>query len=125
MAYALKAISRSHATLLLKSTPKAIRQEILGFSSTDPLIVADEHWSLDTLDAEVGSQLLLPNAAKATNDTISFEKKHPQGCLFRANRPGIVRVYCPTNQWAVFVRVARYQFVGLSQYRHLEEVEDE
>lgn len=125
MTYALKMIDRSQAALLLKSTPKAIRQEILGRSSTDPLIVADAHWSLSTLDAEVGSQLLLPSTVKATNDTITFQEHNPLGCLFRANRPGLVRVYCPTNKWAIFVRISRYQFIGLSKYRHIEEVEDE
>ncbi len=125
MTYALKMIGCSHATFLLKSTPKAIRDEILGRSSKDPLIVADEHWSLPTIDAEVGSQLLLPNTAEATKDSITVQEYLPSGCLFRANHPGIVRVYCPNNKWAVFVRVSRYQFVGLSKYRHLEEVEDE
>jgi len=125
MTYTLKIISSSQAALLLKSTPKAIRQDALGHSSTDPLIVADAHWSLPTLDTEVGSQLLLPSMAEATNDTITIQEDRPLGRLFRANRPGIVRVYCPNNKWAVFVRVSRYQFVGLSKYRHLEEVEDE
>lgn len=125
MTYALKMIDRSQAALLLKSTPKTIRQEIFGSASADPLIVADEQWSLPTLDAEVGSQLLLPCLAEATNNTITVQADLPLGRLFRANHPGIVRVYCPNNKWAVFVRVSRYQFVGLSKYRHLEEVKDE
>lgn len=125
MTYALKMLDHSQAALLLKSTPKAIRQEILGYVSKDLLIVADIHWSLPTLDAEVGNWLLLPSMAEATNDTISIQEDHPKGRLFRANRPGIVRVYCPNNKWAVFIRVSRYQFVGLSKYRHFEEVEDE
>ncbi len=125
MTYTLKMLGRSQAALLLKSTPKAIRQEMLGYASPDPLIVGDAHWSLPTLDAEVGSWLLLPSMAEATNDTIFIQEDRPKGRLFRANRPGIVRVYCPNNKWAVFIRVSRYQFVGLSKYRHLEEVEDE
>lgn len=125
MTYALKMLGHSQAALLLKSTPKSIRQEILGYVSKDLLIVADIRWSLPTLDAEVGNWLLLPNMAEATNDTISMQEDHPKGRLFRVNRPGIVRVYCPDNKWAVFIRVSRHQFVGLSRYRHLEEVEDE
>ncbi|BAY42145.1 hypothetical protein NIES2111_65410 (plasmid) [Nostoc sp. NIES-2111] len=125
MTYTLKMISRTKAASLLKSTPKSIRQEVLGHSSAEPLIIADAHWSMPTLDAEVGSQLLLPSTAEATNDTITIQQNYPKGRLFRANRPGIVRVFCRDTEWAVFVRVSRYQFVGLSQYRHLEEVEDE
>jgi Zn-dependent peptidase ImmA (M78 family) len=125
MAYALKMITSSRASLLLKTKPKVIREKVLGRPSTNPLIIADAHWSMPTIDAEVGSLLLLPTGAEAANDTITIEEDHPKGRLFKANRPGIVRVYCRDTGWAVFVRVSRYQFIGLSQYRHLEEVEDE
>lgn len=125
MAYSLRMISSSRASTLLKTKPKAIREKVLGRPSSDPLIIADEHWSMPTIDAEVGSLLLLPTGAEAANDTITFEENHPKGRLFKANRPGVVRVYCRDTGWAVFVRVSRYQFIGLSQYRHLEEVEDE
>lgn len=96
-----------------------------SISSTDPLIVADAHWSLPTLDAEVGSWLLLSSMAEATNDIIFIQEDRLLGRLFRANRPGIVRVYCHDTKWAVFVRISRYQFIELSKYRHFEEVEDE
>jgi hypothetical protein len=70
--------------------------------------------------------LLLPSTAEAAaNQIITVKQKSRNGCLFRANRPGIVRVYCRDTNWALFVRVSRHQFVGLSQYRHLEEAEDE
>ncbi|MEA5531061.1 ImmA/IrrE family metallo-endopeptidase [Dolichospermum sp. UHCC 0684] len=125
MTYSLTIINRTQADLLLKFTPKSIRQEVIGFSSTEPLIIGDKDWSMTTLDAEVGSYLLLPSTAEATNGTINFKENRLQGRLFRANRPGIVRVYCPDADWAVLVRISRDQFVGLSQYRHLEEPEDE
>jgi Zn-dependent peptidase ImmA (M78 family) len=125
LTYSLKMLTTAQAKLLLKSTPKTIREEILGRSSTDSLIVADEHWSSPTINAEVGSLLLLPSTAEAAKTTISLEEDSPRGRLFRANHPGIVRVYCPNTEWAVFVRISRYQFVGLSKYRHLEEINDE
>jgi Zn-dependent peptidase ImmA (M78 family) len=125
LTYSLKMLTTAQAKLLLKSTPKTIREEILGRSSTESLIIADEHWSLPTINAEVGSLLLLPSTAEAANTTISLEENSPRGRLFRANHPGIVRVYCPNTEWAVFVRISRYQFVGLSKYRHLEEINDE
>lgn len=126
MTYALKMLDRIQASLLLKVKPKTLREQILGYSSSEPLIIADEHWSIPTIDAEVGSQLLLPSTAEAAaNQIITVKQKYRNGCLFLANRPGIVRVYCRDTKWAVFVRVSRHQFVGLSQYRHLEEPEDE
>lgn len=125
MTYALKILNYSNAESLLKVKPKKIREEILGQPTTNSLIIADEHWSLPTIDVEVGNYLLLPHTAKSEKDIIAFEENHSKGNLFLANRPGIVRVYCPDTQWAVFVRVSRSQFIGLSKFRHLEEVEDE
>jgi Zn-dependent peptidase ImmA (M78 family) len=125
MTYTLKMISRLQASSLLKSSPKAIRTGILGQTSTAPLIIADLQWSLSILDAEVGSNLLLPSMAESTKDTITIQEELPLGRLFRANRPGIVRVYCPDSNWAIFVRISRFQFEGLSKYRHLEDIEDE
>lgn len=125
MTYALKMLDRTQASSLIKVKPKTIRQHILKYSSSDPLIIVDEHWTIPTIDAEVGSQLLFPNTAEAANQTITFQEDSSNGRLFRATRPGIVRVYCRDTKWAVFVRVSRHQFVGLSQYRHLEEPENE
>jgi Zn-dependent peptidase ImmA (M78 family) len=125
LCYSLQMINRQQAAGLAKSSPKAVRSQILGEATADPLIVADEHWELPTLDVEVGSHLLLPKGTEAASGSIALEAEHAAGRLFRAMRPGIVRVVSPGTPWAVFVRVSRYQFVGLSQYRHLEEVEGE
>ena len=125
MTYALKILKPSNLKSLLKVKPQKIREEILGRPTTNPLIIADEHWSLPTIDVEVGNYILLPHTAKSERDIITFEENHSKGNLFLADRPGIVRVYCPGTQWAVFVRVSHNQFIGLSQYRHLEEDENE
>ncbi len=125
MTYTLRMISHSQASSLLRSSPKAMRKCILGQDSTDPLIIADLQWSLSILDAEVGSNLLLPSMAESVKDTITMQAELPLGRLFRVNRPGLVRVYCPDSNWAIFVRISRYQFAGLSKFRHLEDDEDE
>jgi Zn-dependent peptidase ImmA (M78 family) len=124
MAFALEMISPQKADTLRKVKLPAIRKIALGQESSDPLIIADEKWALPTIDAEVGTYLLLPNTAEAANGNIIELEGSLQGRLFRAARPGIVRVHCPNTSWAVFVRISRYQFEGLSQYRHLEDVED-
>ncbi len=123
--YALQMIPRSRLQTLLKSNPKAIRAGLLGQIPSESLIVADAHWELPTVDAEVGSHLLLPHRAEAASGLIDVEGDFPCGRLFRVARPGIVQVTCPGTEWAVFVRASRSQFVGLSQYRHLEDNEDE
>lgn len=124
MTFALEMISHQRATTLRKVKLPAIRQIVLGQESSDPLIIADDKWALPTIDVEVGTHLLLPMTAEVASDTIIGLEETSLGRLFRANRPGIVRVHCPNTSWAVFVRVSRYQFEGLSQYRHLEDTED-
>ncbi len=121
LAYGLRELSHYRATALLRATPKAIRAEILGEISVSPLIVADEHSNAATIDAEVGTFLLLPAGVAVMNDTLVHERDLARGRLFRANRPGIVRAVHPQTPWAAFVRVARSQYVGLAKYRHLEE----
>jgi len=118
-------ISRQQANALDKSTPKSIREELLGYSIPEPLTIADEHWVLPTIDAEVGQLLLLPDGAEVESDVLVFEEAHPAGWLFRAGRPGITRAQCGKFGWAKFVRVSRREYCGWSRYRHLEQTEDE
>jgi Zn-dependent peptidase ImmA (M78 family) len=122
---ACKIISRQQADTLDKFTPKSIREELLGYSTPDPLTIADEHWGLPTIDAEVGQLLLLPHGTEVESNVLIFEETHSAGWLFRAGRPGIARAHCEKFNWAKFVRVSRREYCGLSRYRHLEQTEDE
>lgn len=121
LAHSLKAIGLTRADELRKTDPKAIRHGLLGFPVSEPLVIADRHWGLPTLDAEVGTLLLLPEDAVAGGNVLDFQADYPSGRLFRAVRPGIARITCPSTPWAVFARVSPYQFVGFAEYRHLEQ----
>jgi Zn-dependent peptidase ImmA (M78 family) len=125
MAHSLRSIPRCHADELKKVGPKAIRELVLGAPSPHALIVADEYWELPTLDAETGTLLLLPAGAEAEGAALVAKTELPGGRLYEATRPGIVRVTHPRSAWAVFVRVARYHFAGLAEYRHLDIEEDD
>ena len=121
----LRMISASRADVLLRAQPRTIRAQVLGRPAADPLIIADEHWELPTLDAEVGYHLLLPKGSEAGPGAIAAQCDRTDGRLFRAVCPGIVRVSRPGTDWAAFVRVSRPQFAGLCRYRHLEECDDD
>ena len=122
-------LSRGRATALRRVTPKALRMDILGASTPEPLIVVDHHRSAPTLDAEVRTLLLLPPGAEVTGNGLAFERDLVAGRLFRVVKPGIFQV--SADDWAVFVRVAPvqknepYGYIGLARYRHLEEDPDE
>ena len=118
-------ISRARAAALQRVTPKALRADILGAITPEPLILADPHYAGPTLDAEVNTLLLLPPETETTGDSLVHERDLANGRLFRAVRPGIVQAIADAGAWAVFVRIAPEAYVGLAQYRHLEDDPDE
>ena len=125
----LNMLSRGRAAALQRITPKALRMNILGALTLNPLIVADHHRTAPTLDAEVKTLLLLPPGAKVAGGGLAFERDLAAGRLFRAVKPGIFQA--SAGEWAVFVRVAPvqenepYGYIGLARYRHLEADPDE
>jgi Zn-dependent peptidase ImmA (M78 family) len=118
-------ISRTRAATLQRVTPKAVRADILGALTPEPLIVADQHRAGPTLDAEVKMLLLLPPRTETTGRSLDYERDLVDGRLFRAVRSGIVRASADNGAWATFVRIAPEAYVGLAQYRHLEDEPDE
>ncbi|WP_244670188.1 MULTISPECIES: ImmA/IrrE family metallo-endopeptidase [Rhodoplanes] len=123
-------LSRGRAAALHRVTPKSLRMHILGALTPEPLIVTDRHRAAPTLDAEVKTLLLLPRGTEVAGDGgLAFERDLEGGRLFRAVKPGIFQA--AAGDWAVFVRIAPiqknepYGYIGLAQYRHLEEDPDE
>ena len=122
-------LSQNRAAVLRRVTPKALRKDILGAFTPEPLIVADRYRTAPTLDAEVNTLLLLPPKTEVEGRGLSFERDLAAGRLFRAVMPGIFRA--STGDWAVFARIAPiqktkpYGYIGLARYRHLEDDADE
>ena len=118
-------ISPARAAALKRAKPKVLRAAILGALTPEPLIVADRHRAGPTLDAEVRMLLLLPSGTETTGSSLDYERDLADGRLFRAVRPGIVRASADSGTWAAFIRIAPEAYVGLAQYRHLEDDLDE
>lgn len=116
-------LALGRAKVLKRTTPSAIRAGLLGALTPEPLFLADVHRVSPTLDAEVGSLLLLPRHAEVGGDALVRQCDVEYGRVFRAVQPGIVRA--TTGDWATFVRIAPKGYVGLAQYRHLEDDPDE
>ena len=103
----IQMLPRGRAAALGRVTPKALRMEILGELTPEPLIVADLHRTAPTLDTEVNSLLLLPPRTSVTGGEFAFQRDLPSGRLFRALKPGIFQA--TTGDWATFLRVAPVQ----------------
>jgi Zn-dependent peptidase ImmA (M78 family) len=125
MGYSLKMITPTRVAELEKVALPKIRRTILGRPSDTPLVVADRHYLMPTVDAEVGTHLLLPTGAEPESEALEVAADLPAGRLFVAKQPGIVRAQVPATGWAVLVRVSRREYVGLCEYRHLEEEGDD
>jgi Zn-dependent peptidase ImmA (M78 family) len=116
----LNLISHSRTAVLRKATPKSIRAEILGELHPDHLIISDRYRLSPSTDAEVGTRLLLPLDSESASDALIWERDLSSGRLFRAAQPGIAQVTAANGLWATFVRIAKKEYVGLAEYRHLE-----
>lgn len=114
----LNMLTFQHSTNLLKSTPAAIRAEILGRRMRGNLLVVDDKWTGRACDIQVGDLILLRPGARYEADNLSVVEETGETLLLMGTEPGVGRVFRPESGWAAFVRVSRRDYVGLGPYRH-------
>lgn len=124
LVHGLREITAAQAAELEKVRLPSIRQRILGSAASTRLWVADHHYAMSTLDTEVGTTLLLPSGSQSEFANLVHNGDTPSGRVFTATKPGITRVET-SNDSALIVRIARYQYSGWSTNRHLEPAEDD
>lgn len=123
LAYGSTEIPRSRASALLRVSPKTLRADLLGMSSSDQVVYIDHFSRASLIDAEVGSVLLLPRGTKQHGQALTYERDIVTGSLFRAVQPGISQIFLGGSR-AIFSRISRFQYCGLARYRHLEDIDD-
>lgn len=124
MQYGISMITRSKAQYLNRLLPRDIRQELLGYSVSSPLHLADEHWLGRAIDCEVGDFIILPRGTQIEGEhLISLDGKNNK-TLIQTQSPGVARVINETVGWAAFIRVSPHEYVGRSCYRFEEEVNE-
>ncbi len=124
LAYGVHLISHDRATQLNKTSPKEIRHALLGKEVQEPLVVVDQHWTAPTVDLEVGTFLLVPTVLSADGSVLRHCQSFGATELFQAVTPGLGRLIDQKSGDSRFVRISRFQFAGLSKFRHLEEDSD-
>jgi hypothetical protein len=125
MTFGIEAMTRFRHAALASHTPRSIRSSFLGYASKEPLIIVDERWNAPTIDAEEGHLIWLPAGVDIDGKVLLADRAVRGGMLYRAIVPGIARAYRTDGSWACFVRVARREYVGLADYRHLEDEIDD
>lgn len=112
-------LSQSRANLVKKQGPKSIRQKLLGWDLSLPLIVAGKNRSNPNIDAEVSTNILLPKDVFVEAGRLKPLGPVRNGSLFEAQSPGPAKVIAPN--WSATVRVSHKNYIGLAKFRHLED----
>lgn len=112
----------SELAATVRIRPSAIRKEILGFEAPHDLVVVDDRWGDRDVDVDVGDLVVLPAGSSVTGDSVRVDRIGGH-LLARAERPGVASVQHLGGTAAL--RVARREFRGLNDYRHLEDPEYE
>ena len=120
--YGIGTISRNKAQELQRSSPKDIRQELLGYSTATPLHLADEHWIGRAIDCEVGDCLMLPYGSYFERGQLAVLNTQRDSTLIEAQSSGVARAGNEQLGWSAFVRVSPHEFTGRACYRFEEEV---
>lgn len=124
MEWSLDLISPDRGRELDKATPKQIRQKVLEDDPeflTDHLVIVDTWWNTIAIDLRVGDAAILPEGARVEGDAVKSIGDHSMGQIIQGSQPGISRAETEDGRWAAYIRVQRRDYVGLSNYRHLED----
>jgi len=115
-------LSAERADHLRRVTPKEIRNQVLGHDDSRHLVIVDQWWDAKvTADSEVGDHLLLPNNTVVEGTAVTPVVRNDSGTTVIAALPGTARAELPSTNWAIFVRVSKYQYTGRSLFRFLED----
>ena len=125
MRWSLALLTPGRADELLKTSPKQLRQSLLGHDRARHLVLADRAWTKVAVDLQVGDMAILPDGVKLEGKSALVVGKREMGTLVEGLRPGITRAESPEGSWYTFVRVSRKDFVGRSVFRHLEDPDAE
>lgn len=117
----LRIVPSAHRQELDKSSPKRIRERLLGKPCPERLLVADAAWCHVPLDAEVGELLMLPKSSGDNCPLLSRCDVGDDHSLYMAATPGESRL---TLACEIVVRVARKHYVGPLSNRYLEDPDE-
>lgn len=122
LAFALKDITPNQRSELLRSR-KAFRSMFKSEVAGAEIVLVDSHFNSSILDVEVNHLIIAPEGAVSESDIIKPAGKSTFGPVFQATRRGTIRMEIPGMLETLTVRIAPNRFVGLAQFRHLEDEE--
>lgn len=121
MSINLKLITRPRASVLLKTKPKSVKNEIWGMIDRQQLMLVDSLWERVPIDLEIGWLAVLPQGAVFENECVKVIAECSDGLVAEAARPGICQCVSEESNWAGFIRVSRSRYTGREQFRFLDD----
>jgi len=132
MRSSLGLMSSARAAQLLAVKPKSIREQLIGLGMQNDVFVVDHAWLGRAVDLQVGDIAVVPahTRIEPTTGRLSPVVRNAPGEMtetanglpaFEATAPGLGRLV--GTDWAVYVRVAKREYVGRNIFRHMEREE--
>ena len=114
-----KIISRLKAETLLKYTPSKLLKSIFGEQvENSHFKILDKKSDPKIIDLEVNNYIILPHSMKIKSENLEEFKDTSLGYAYRSIKAGISRGF--DDNISCFIRIQNEKYVGLSEYRHLE-----
>ncbi len=114
-----KIISKSKAESLLKYTPAKLLKSIFGEQVENTHFkILDGKSDPKIIDLEVNNYIILPPSIKIKSDHLQEFKVTSLGIAYKSIKAGISRA--TNDEISCFIRIQNERYVGLSEYRHLE-----
>ncbi len=112
------------ANSLSKITPAKILHNIIDTNEiTSHFKIIDEFYSATTVDLEVENVIILPNNSVVDSMYLRKYKEIKNETAYIAEKSGITRV-TNSNGNNYFVRIQSNSYIGLAEFRHLEQSND-
>jgi hypothetical protein len=112
--YSMELISREHLRQLLREEPKTIKSEIIHQETTNEVFELDRLWDQGCIYAQVGDFF---TGIGSCRDILLTKVREG---LFNAKEPGQTTV-TTVSGGLVRIKIARENYVGFYEYRHLPE----
>jgi Zn-dependent peptidase ImmA (M78 family) len=121
----LSILDAGQTSILLSAQPKDIREKLFGEPCAENLVVVDAHWFGRAIDVQRGDFIQTPRTFIAEGGNLVLIKENENGMVYRSLSSGIGKLVDTSSDWSAFVRVSKREFVGLSDYRHLEDPDED
>jgi len=114
-------ISKLKSDELLRLNPaKIFKKEFGNVGEKSFFKIIDGKSAAMPIDLEVSNYIVLPSEFLVDNVFLEKKLESKLGILYLVKKSGISNVYSNTSESAYFIRIQPQNYVGLAEYRHLE-----